>query len=362
MYILSIVCVLVWGCASTVPQIPARGELAGHKIDTTVDSELAQYYLEHFLQGDRTNPKLDMLIDEIYQAHYRQASRGETLKFISDTFSVDFAAIFLADYFLKHDVNERFQRHIDDERSKIKYYLGSENLHSCADYSNYHVLFVPGWFFKSDPWTGADLARQRRVVNRLGIDQSLVEIEENATIEENAKIVAASIIRYGQAAKKIILVSVSKASAEVALAVGQLLDSEQAQGVAAWINIGGLLRGTPVADSVMRWPKRWLGKAYFLFKGWDFASVSSMTTQRGRARWEQLRIPRHILIINYIGIPLSGDVTVLARDRYMKMRKHGPNDGLTFIVDAIVPNSVTLAQVGLDHFFFDPEIEIKAMY
>ncbi len=346
---------------STVPQIPARGELAGHKIDTTVDSELAKYYLEHFLQGDKTNPKLDMLIDEIYQTHYRQASRRETLKLLSDNYSVDFAAIFLADYFLKHDVNERFQRYFDDERSKIKYHLGSENLRSCADYSDYFVLFVPGWFYKSDPWTGADLARQRRVVNWLGIDQSLVEIEENATIEENAKIVAESIIRYGQADKKIILVSVSKASAEVALAIGQLLDAEQAQGIAAWINIGGLLRGTPVADSVMRWPKQWLAKAYFLFKGWDFASVGSMTTQRSMVRWEQLRIPRHILIINYIGIPLSGDVTVLARDRYMKMRKHGPNDGLTLIADAIAPNSVTLAQIGVDHFFFDPENEIKAM-
>ncbi|MEN8130995.1 MAG: hypothetical protein ABFS45_12535 [Pseudomonadota bacterium] len=322
---------------------------------------MAKYYLEHFSQGDKTNPKFDILINEIHQTHYRQVSKRETLKFISDNFSVDFAAILFADYLLKHESNKRFQSHFDDVLSKIKYQLKSENLYYCADYSNYFFLFVPGWFYKSDPWTGAALARQRRIVNQLGIDHSLVEIDENATIEENAKVVAESIIQYGQAAKKTILVSVSKASAEVALAIGQLLDSEQTRGIAAWINIGGLLRGTPVADSAMRWPKRWLAKTYFLFKGWDFASVVSMTTQRSRVRWEQLKIPRHMLTINYIGIPLSGDVTVLARDRYMKMRKHGPNDGLTLIADAIAPNSVTLAQMGLDHFFLDPEIDIKAM-
>jgi hypothetical protein len=65
--------------------------------------------------------------------------------------------------------------------------------------------------------------------------------------------------------------------------------------------------------------------------------------------------------MNYIGIPLPGQVSERARLGYSLLRADGPNDGLTRIVDEIPAASITIAELGLDHFFSDPEIHIKTV-
>jgi hypothetical protein len=337
------------------------GQLAGQIIETTVDSEIAKYYLEHYLQDDRTHPEFDSAIDEIYESRQDGMPGRKRLKRLSDTVSVDFAALYLANYLTIVDNDQPIQDLFNRELARIKYPLAASRPPTYQDYSSYIILFIPGWFYKTDPWTGADLASQRKVVDRLGITNFLADVDENGTIEDNARRIAEYIIEYSQSEKKIILVSVSKGGAEVDLALGKLLEHQQTQHIKAWINIGGLLQGSPIADSATRWPKRWIAKTYFFFKGWDFSSVESMATRRSQVRFAGSKIPRHILIVNYIGIPLSGNITVLARDRYMKMRTQGPNDGLTLITDAMAPHSYTITQVGFDHFFLDPENDIKSL-
>jgi hypothetical protein len=49
--------ILLAGNAS-IQNIPAAGELAGRRIRTTVDSELARYYLESYLLNQRTGRSL----------------------------------------------------------------------------------------------------------------------------------------------------------------------------------------------------------------------------------------------------------------------------------------------------------------
>ena len=358
--VLILLCPISTGCAPTVPKITTTAEFAGKIVKTTVDSHIAKYYLENYLQNKKTNPDFDQLIDEIHDAPQHAIPSREQLKVLSDRMSVDFAALYLANYLLKADNNQPVQQNFNQELTRIKPHWESVFSPNQRDYSSYLFLFVPGWFYRSEPWTGADLARPRKVVDRLGFANHLVEVDELGTIEDNARRIAKYIIQYQQSGKKIILVSVSKAGAEVALALGQLLEHQQTQNVKAWVNIGGLLQGSFIADSATRWPKRWMAKPYFIYMGWDFASVESMTTRKSKTRFARLSIPRHILIINYIGIPLSGDVSVLAHDRYQKLRHHGPNDGLTLITDAIVPRGFTIVQLGFDHFFLDPAIDIKS--
>jgi hypothetical protein len=86
-----------------------------------------------------------------------------------------------------------------------------------------------------------------------------------------------------------------------------------------------------------------------------------MTTKRSRARFNLFNVPEHILVVNYIGIPLSGDITKRARDGYLVLRSEGPNDGLTLITDEIAPGSITIAELGLDHYFLYPEIDLKTV-
>jgi len=144
-------------------------------------------------------------------------------------------------------------------------------------------------------------------------------------------------------------------------AIGDLLTPSQLVKVKAWVNIGGILRGSFIADSAVRWPKQWLVKIYLFFKGWDFDSVESMTTKRSHERLKRVHLPSDILYLNYVGIPLSGHITKRAKGRYADLRTLGPNDGLTLITDEIIPNSVTIAELGLDHYYLDPEIDLKTV-
>jgi hypothetical protein len=49
---------LLLGSRSSIPKIPVIGELAGLQIRTTVDSELAKYYLESYLPNKERDRSL----------------------------------------------------------------------------------------------------------------------------------------------------------------------------------------------------------------------------------------------------------------------------------------------------------------
>ena len=54
---------------------------------------------------------------------------------------------------------------------------------------------------------------------------------------------------------------------------------------------------------------------------------------------QRLSNPATILVINYIAIPLTGSVSLLARSGFVQLRAHGRNDGLALLSDLIVPGA-----------------------
>ena len=59
--------------------------------------------------------------------------------------------------------------------------------------------------------------------------------------------------------------------------------------------------------------------------------------------------------------PLSGDIYGSVRSQYVRLRKGGPNDGLTLLADELLPNGIAVIEPGIDHFFAAPDIEIKSV-
>ena len=74
-----------------------------------------------------------------------------------------------------------------------------------------------------------------------------------------------------------------------------------------------------------------------------------------------IRLPRKILAVQYVAAPLSGDIADDVRGRYTYLRKYGPNDGLTLLADELMPGGITIIELGFDHFYRDPEINLKSM-
>jgi hypothetical protein len=243
----------------------------------------------------------------------------------------------------------------------MKEAIRSGRVDSAPEISTFIILFAPGWRYKTHPETGADFARPRQVLTEMGFETYLIESNDDSSVESNAEIIAREIVRYGKLGKNIMLASSSKAGAEVAAALGERLDAHESRCVRLWVNISGILKGTPLADPVLHWPTRWLVKLSCLVRRVACESVLSMTTPRGEERFRRLRIPEHISVINYIGVPLSGGITERARRGYRKLRHLGPTDGLTLLLDEIVPGSATVFELGVDHYYADPEIDLKTV-
>ena len=76
------------------------------------------------------------------------------------------------------------------------------------------------------------------------------------------------------------------------------------------------------------------------------AGMESLTTERSRQRFGAFRIPEHIFVVNCIGIPVTGTISSLGNLGFSRLRKHGPNDGITLLADWIFPSGVTVVELA----------------
>jgi hypothetical protein len=359
----AILCMTAWFWASctSYPKIPAAGDLAGKPMITTVDSNLAEYDLENSLDGSRKDPGLDDQIAGIDERYRATPLDRQTLRAISQTASPDFAALFLIERLLSNPRNLKFQTNYLAATKRIKSDLQRNEWSEIARPAlrRYEVLFAPGFHYLTDRSSGADFASQRQFFRQLGVRDRLIKTEEDGTVEENAAIIAANIRALGNT--KVILVSTSKAGPEVALALGKILAPDETAQVKAWISVGGLIRGTPLADYATTWPQSWIVRLMFLYSQTDFRGIPGLRTAASQARMEGMRIPARIMIVEYIAVPLSGDIYGSVRSRYVRLRKGGPNDGLTLLADELLPNGIAVIEPGIDHFYAAPDIEVKSV-
>ena len=339
---------LLGACAG----IPARGRIGGQAVQARVDSEIARYFIASYHSREQRVAALDARIDALYRSDSDSLPDRSELKRLDDEFSSDFAALYFADRIGRIPRNRDFRAVYERARSLAQTDPAQAGaLLRCAA-AGYDILFVPGYLYKRHRTTGADLAAPRAALGKAGLAPGFVETVEDAAIEANADIVAGAIRARGQS-RRIILVSVSKAGPEVALALTRL-GPEGAVAVAAWINIAGTLQGSPLADGPL---VEWEG----LIGQVDLAGVESLGTARSRQRFAKFQVPGHVFVLNYFGIPLAGGMSWLGRSGYAELRAHGPNDGVSLLADLVYPHAASLVEVGQDHFLLDEQSEAAAI-
>lgn len=347
-------------CTWNVSTFPVRGELAGQHLTTTVDAPIASYYVENYLTGARHRQDWDVALDVIHRELGERLPTSTELRDWSRWYSTDLAALVFARQLFRQVQRQPLDRLFHEELSAVSNAYQSGDLDALAVDPEFLVLFVPGWLYKSDPATGADFAQVRALLSRHGARVALIEIGENLSVEENAKLIEAQILHLAVSRQQLILVSGSKGGPEVALALSNLRDNPAGRNVKAWVNIGGLLHGTRLADVGLSWPTCWFVYLAVLPDG-SFEGIRSLSTAQSTTRLSALRLPQDTLIVNYLGIPLSGQVSDQARGGYSRLQMDGPNDGLTYLTDAIAPNSVTIPELGADHYFRRSDIDLKSL-
>ncbi len=339
-------------CGS-VEDIPANGIFHGHPISTTVDSPVAKYYLEQYLQEEHGDPELERQIRGVHDNLGGEIPNRRQLKEISEDFqSVDLAAMVFGHQLLSLPRNQDVQRVFMEYFSLLK--KGSYRFEDRSPL----IVLVPGFdYVQAGEATGADLAKPRDLIEDHGFDVRFVEIEPTGTVESSALRIQQVLAAHSD--RHIFIAGPSSAGPAIHLALSEAKDTSM---VKVWINLGGVLQGTPIVDYLDSGIAKPLFQAIVWWKGWNLEGFRSLKTGISRTRFAQARLPAHILVINYLGLSLSVDVSDFAWYQYRMMRSLGPNDGLTFLPDALIPSGFTILAPRSDHFFAeDPDIHIKTL-
>ncbi len=344
---------------SSFPKYAVEAEFLDEVISTTVDSSIAQYYLNHYLQDKKNNPELDRDIDLVYQNYPEILPSRNDLTQISQQFSNDFAALFLADRLWQDQKNRSVQKAFHRLMA-----LPREGLFAPpVSVSDYLILLVPGWNYVANGHiTGSDFAAPRRLIDKLGIENHLILVPPNGSVMQSAELIAASVMRHSGSAKKIIIVGSSAAGPSIHYTLGKLPNHGELESVVAWVNLGGILQGSPLVDYFQKWPQKIALNLAMAWLGWDEEEIVTLSASQSRERVKTLNLPPDLVVINYLGLSLTGNLSSLSANKYPLIAEQGPNDGLTPLVDIIAPDSMTLIATRSDHYFGkDPKIDLKTI-
>lgn len=339
----ALLCIVAFvvGCSS-VPRVAASGRVADYEFQGPVDHPVAGDYLE----GRPLPAGLEKL-----RRHVRSSGEvpsRQVLAQLAKEYSPDVATLLFLEA-LSVRPEARHLRESFERELAIVGVLGAERAPPEPP-EDLLVLMVPGWFYQSHGHeTNADFRIQRRLYEQWRIPHRLVPIDENGTVENNARIIAAAV-REASTHHRVFLVSASKSGAEVALALGRELSTQDANRVVGWLSIVGAVRGSPLADSALDSALCPLIRVQLAFEGFDLAGLESMRATTARPAFEALRFPAHVRMFSLIAVPLSGQVSERASFTYGRLREFGPNDGLTLLADEMIPGSVPLVLPGADHY------------
>jgi hypothetical protein len=185
------------GACFSYPKIPGVGFLANKPISTTVDSQLAKYYLKASSTHIFPNASVNERIADVERRFEARSLDWLTLREISEETSPDFATTFFINHSLSDRYNQRFQAGFFSELQRIKSLIYQRRWARIVQtgLQRYKLLFIPGFHYLSDNTSGADFSNQRQLMHQLGLDVQLAATEENGTVEENAKIIARIVSR-----------------------------------------------------------------------------------------------------------------------------------------------------------------------
>lgn len=193
------------------------------------------------------------------------------------------------------------------------------------------VVVVPGAFYRENPRTGADGRLPREVAAGLGLPVDVVPVSGTGWLADNARALSEWLL--SQKGTPVILVSVSKGGSDIKAALARP-DAEQAfANVIGWINLCGILDGTPMADwllsaSILARANRFV----YRIRGRSLDFLTDLRFRAGGALDGPLLLPAHMRAVHVVGFPMRRHLRGgLARRCHSRIATHGPNDGVILL-------------------------------
>jgi hypothetical protein len=214
------------------------------------------------------------------------------------------------------------------------------------------LLLAPAAFWREYPQFGADGAAVLAVARALGIDAEMIRTPSTGSVSENAHVIRQALAK--EADGSVILASLSKGGADVRVALEQ--DPALTRKVRAWINVCGILHGSPLVDEMLDgpWWRRLAIRAFLARWRAGFGLIRELRHGPGAPLFARATAPAGVYVVNVVACPLSTHTAGAITKRHRTLGSIGPNDGSTLLHDAIVDGGVIYPVWGADHYFRTP--------
>ena len=223
------------------------------------------------------------------------------------------------------------------------------------------VVIMPGAFHVEYPHTGADGARLLALASQMGWRGDRVQAPSLGSMSENAAALVDLLSRHR--GEPIILVSLSKGGLDVRAALARPNATSELQDVRAWVNISGLVFGTPLIAWLRARPLRWLGVRLLLrVRRQQLAHLEELHRSGTKPAGTFPPIPPHLRAIHIVGFPLQRHLSNnWARRGHARLAALGPNDGGGILLHDVtrLPGDVYPVW-GADHYL-NPSWDINPL-
>jgi hypothetical protein len=213
------------------------------------------------------------------------------------------------------------------------------------------VGIIPGAFYLQHKNTGADGAQLAAILKAINCRVERVPVESFGALTTNAAIIADWLSRHRD--QRVALISLSKGSADLKIALGLSNAAELFRNVETWVSLSGLPQGTPLVPWLRRQPLRRLGVRLLLrLHGQRYSVVEELRPEPDGplASWPPM--PPHLRVIHIVSFPLRRHVAhPWAARAYERLKPLGPNDGGGFLLADVANLPGTVLPVwGADHY------------
>lgn len=197
---------------------------------------------------------------------------------------------------------------------------------------------VPGLMYKTFKYGGADLV----VMNYLlGRELPLIETDEIGVVEKNAAIIADYVRNNTKDGERVAFLSASKGSTDVYAAL--MNNPDIGPRVAFWIDLVGLLEGTPLTDKEMM-------NGVNAYRHIPRETLNSFSHEARAAISFPEKVPPETRAVHIAAFPLSKEITRAGKARFKELKPLGPNDGYILLESYTrAPGRVFLIR-GADHY------------
>ncbi len=240
------------------------------------------------------------------------------LQEISRSQGIDFATALLYDRLRRSAQHGSFIRQVEAE------------LENPPEHAAPRVTVVPGAFYREHPHTGADGKRLFEIAGQLRWPVDRIEIESFGALDTSARMINDWLL--ARRAKPRILVSLSKGGADLKIALARPETERAMSDAVSWINLSGLVTGTPLIAWLRARRLRSLGVRILLWlRGQCFAVLDELRHGAGSPLHNWPTIPGSLRVIHVVGFPLRRHLSnSWARRGYERLAPLGPNDGGVF--------------------------------